>query len=420
MLRGTNILLVMTAAAALSAPAPVAWAQSTTELQKQEDKRSKDYQPKGLPAGSFDIFPSIDIDETYNSNIFKTTNNEDSDFITKISPKLSVRSDWNRHALNLKAGGAFGIYADKSDDDYTDYDVSGDTRLDVTNALEITGKAKFRHGHEDRGGDDVGTDASEPVEFDRIDAGIGAKYAPGRVSISGGVDFSIYDYDDNGTIAGGISNNDDRDRNVMKTNLKLGYEIQEGYEAFVRGEYNDRNYDDAVDDNGLNRDSDGYKVQAGMAVDLTNLIRGELGLGYFEQNHDEATFSSTDGFSADGNVRWSITSLTTLRGSVSRSQNETTTNNVSTTLATNFGVGIDHEFLRNFTVKGDVKFANSEFQGAADNREDDTITTSASAQYLFNRYLVGSVRAQYADRDSTIDANDYDQLQVGARIGLRY
>ncbi|WP_157831958.1 outer membrane beta-barrel protein [Thalassospira marina] len=411
-------LLASVAVGALAVVLPAAAQETVNPDQAVTQRAPEGYEPNGITVGSFRLYPKVEAAEEYNDNIYKSNTNETDDYITKISPGLQLRSNWNRHFLQFEASSEFGIYADTNDNDYADYNLRATGRADATEALKFNGDARMQHLHEDRGGDDVATDAKEPVEYDKLTGVIGGTYKPNRFSVglTGTVD--DYDYDDNSTIGGGTDNNDDRDRTETKGEVRFGYEIQTGYEAFIKSSVNERDYDSNVDDGGVNRDSSGYKVQAGIAIDLDRLIRADLGVGWMEQDYDDQSLKDVDGYSADARIRWNITELTTLRATASRTINETTTTGASSTIGTAVGLGVDHELLRNLILNADAKYYNSDYQGIS--REDDKYTYSIGADYKLNRNLFGGIKLTHETRDSTNTVNEYDQNVIMVKVGGQF
>ena len=61
---------------------------------------AENYDPKGMPLGSFRLFPELELDEVYNDNIYATAygvNGRLGSFIQVIKPSAELRSDWNNH-----------------------------------------------------------------------------------------------------------------------------------------------------------------------------------------------------------------------------------------------------------------------------------------------------------------------------------
>src|SRR5471032_70138 len=106
----TDFLLGSASAVVLSiALSQVAFAQATgapgAPVQRQErpDTRpagaqaSENYDPKGVPMGSFRLFPELELDEVYNDNIYATTfgaAGRTASFIQLIKPTVKLNSDW--------------------------------------------------------------------------------------------------------------------------------------------------------------------------------------------------------------------------------------------------------------------------------------------------------------------------------------
>jgi hypothetical protein len=395
------------------------WAQYKPDAKTGvTERKQEDFDPRGVRMGSFLMFPKLTVNETYDTNIFKTETGPDEDFITDIEPSLSLRSDWNSHSLRFDAKGNIGRFASSSDDDYEKADFKVRGRIDATKALTLNGEARHKLTTEERGGDDVGTDAAAPVEGTQTTFKGSAKFKPNRVGITISGDTNNYDIDDNLTIAGATTNNDDRDRQEWTGAVRLGYDIQENYEAFGKITYNLRDYEDAVDDGGLNRDSDGYNIQAGLAIDLSNLVRVDIGAGWMEQSYDDATLETISGYSADVTIRWNVTSLTTVRANASRSIDETTTAGVSGLLVSKASFGVDQEFLRNLIASADVNFTNQDYRG--DTREDDKITASAGLKYKLNRNIFANAKYTYEDRDSNQAGSDYDKQLFLVTLGGQF
>ena len=417
-LKGGLLSTVAAGSIAAAVSVPVHAQEQVNPNQSVTERTAEGYNPIGMPVGSFRFFPKVEVEEEYNDNIHKSNDTETDDFITKVEPKLRLGSDWNQHLLQLEAGAEIGRYASSEKDDYEDYNLGARGRYDASKALNFNGIAKFLHEHEERGGNDVGTDAAAPIEYDQMAGELGVTYKPNRLSVGFRATADDYDYDDNATLSGGVANNDDRDRFQTLGEVRIGYEIQDGYEAYFKSSYNDRDYDSRVDDQGVDRDSDGYKMQAGIAIDLDRLIRADLAAGWMEQDYADASLENADGYSLDARIRWNLTELTTVRGTASRTINETTITGASATIDSNLGVGVDHELLRNLVLTADLKYGQSDFEGIT--REDDKYTASVGIDYKLNRNFYTRAKYQFEERDSNQNANDYDQNVFTITLGAQF
>ena len=115
-----------------------------------------------MHAGGLFIYPRPGLQEFYNDNIFATDSDEEDDFITLITPGVDVRSDWTKHAFDLYAKAAIGRYADQTDEDFEDFSVGTNGRLDITQRAKLRAGVSYDRLHEGRGSpDDVGEGAQK-------------------------------------------------------------------------------------------------------------------------------------------------------------------------------------------------------------------------------------------------------------------
>ena len=85
----------------------------------------------GIRSGIFMILPTISVSESYDDNILASESNTRDDLITDVEPAITVKSDWNRHALKLQANADVAFYASNSDENFQDFQIGASGRFDV-------------------------------------------------------------------------------------------------------------------------------------------------------------------------------------------------------------------------------------------------------------------------------------------------
>lgn len=386
--------------------APAVWAQAGGTPETVTERARPEVDPLGVRMGAFLLFPKLGVAERYNDNIFADENDEVDDFITVISPSVNLQSQWSRHALNVGASADIGRYADNGDEDYEDYNAFANGAVDITRRSRVTGGVSYSELHEDRSSpDDV--NGIEPTEYSVLAGDVAFRQQFNRLNARVFTQVRRIDFDDV-TAAGGIPiNNDDRDRDEYEVGTRLGYEIVPSYEAFVRLTYNERKYDAATDDNGIQRDSNGYEAVGGIRLDLTGKTFGDVFVGYRNQEYDDPTLDSVSGLSYGAALTWNATTLTTAKLNLSRTLEETTANGASGYFANRAGLTVDHELLRNMLIGGGASYTLNDYEGI--DREDDVVGFNLYAKYLWNRYLNLSAGYNRTSRDSNIAGVDYDR-----------
>lgn len=412
------------AAWGLSALAQEAPGRGTTVLERPRPETD----PLGIRAGGFLIFPSVSVTEQIRDNIFfdeeeNSTNPKDiqGDFITVLSTELLVQSDWNNHQLNFFGDADLGAFFINDEENYSDWHVGTNGRFDISRDTNVSARFDLANRHETRGSpDDV--NGIHPIFYNLFGPNVGAFHRFNRVSITLNGNVTKYDYEDvttgvNGAIgvlATGQINNDDRDRVEAEASAEIAYEIVPKYDAFIRGIVNNRNYDDALDDNGFDRDSNGWEVVAGTAIDFTGVLFGNVFAGFRRQSYDDPRFPATQGPGFGADVTWNPTGLTTVTASVERSVEESTLVNASGFFATSFAAGVDHELLRNLILSANGSFQKNKYDG--NGRNDDIVRASGQVKYLMNRYFYVSVGYDFQNRESSFINQNYTINTVMIRL----
>jgi hypothetical protein len=370
-----------------------------------------EYDPLGIRAGGFLIYPSVTVDGTFNNNIFATNDDEESDFIITTSPRIDVRSNFPRHSLNWTVETDVGNYVDNTNENFWDYGTELDGRLDITRNNRFLGSAYAAHGHESRDDpEDPGADVQdEPVEFNEFGGTLGFAQDFNRfnVRILGNTDRRDYDEDDPD------NPEDDRDRWLYGSRLRTGYFISPRINAFVEGGF-EREERDTSDKGSppLNRDNNVYDVRVGTSIDFTGLLFGEASIGWEFQEFDESETDSEDGLGYGLGLTWNPTRLTSL--SLDGSGGFEPSDVGASRLTNRVTLRVDHELLRNVLIGGQLGYRRDDFQDA--DRIDNRFDIGPDITYLLNRYLSVGAGYTFTTRDSDDDEREFDRHLVSVRV----
>lgn len=375
--------------------------------------------PLGLRLGAFALQASVAGGYEYNDNIFATKTEKEDDNILTVAPRVDIASDWTRHALSAGAGIDAGRYLDNDSEDYDDWRIYADGRLDLANG-RITASASHADQHEERTSPDDfenGSRPAEPTEFTVDTFSLAWLHAPGRLSVKPAVSYENFEFDDSMDTLGDPISNADRDRGELRASVRPAYALAEGYDLFVEAAGSLVDYDQAVDNDGFDRSSDGYELLAGATLNPSGKTFGEIYAGYRSWRYDDPRFEDIDGLAFGVDLKWNVTGLTTL-GLLGESTIESTTiENAAGIQRTALGVTADHELLRNLVLSLSVEWASEDFEGI--DREDDLLTAGFGAKYLLSRRLYAWFGIDHEERDeSGIDAVDqeYDLNLVYLRL----
>jgi len=406
--------LVVGAAVLLAGTSTTVIAQELRRGASILERPKPELDPLGVRAGSFLIFPKVELGTSYDDNVFATENNKEGDFLFQVLPTVTVQSDFSRHALKFSAGADVGRYADQTSENYIDYFFTGGGRFDITGDSFLVGDVSYRKLHEDRGDPDSPTAASEPIEFARTNAELAYQQRFNRVTGRIGVGAENEDYDDVTSITGRTLNQDNRDKWAYSATGQVGYDLYPGYQPFLRFTFTRTEYDEGI----VKPDSDTYEAVVGTTVDLTNLLTGEIFVGYLSRSYDESQFKDFTGLAYGLKLDYAVTQLTSISGNITRGVEEGFGAVPSPRDRTTFQLGVNHELLRNVVLSALAEYQMDDYQNTS--QQEDFYLLQAGATYNLNRnfYLRGTY--SYSTRDSNLPGEDYDRnlflLRLGAQL----
>jgi hypothetical protein len=359
--------------------------------------------PLGIRMESMDgflFFPKITYEQTYTDNTYSTESDTNKDFIFMAKPEVRISSDWSNHSLNLAADTSIGRYDnDDKAENYEDYHGSVDGTFDITREIFAFGVLDYSKLHEGRGSpDDV--NGKNPTEYTLGSGALQYFHSLNRLSFTVDAGQDYYNYDDAPTSTT-PTNNDDRDRVHSNLSVRAGYEIIPEYEAYVRIGGNNIDYDDALDDNGFNRDSKGFEAVTGVYMDLGGIAFGDAFLGYRQQKYTDTNLTNVSAMTYGTAMDWNITELTTLNGTISRTLEETTSGSISAFLSTSLTVSADHELLRNLLLNANLSVTQAAYKGGT-TQEDYTYAGGFGTNYMMNRNLYVSGDYTYTQKESDV------------------
>jgi len=376
--------------------------------------------PYGIQKGSFVFRPDATYSVSYDDNTFGTKTEKVSSYVSEFTPSLAVSSTWNNHALNFNASSSFGKNHEFSSEDYSDWSLGTDGKLDISSDIKLIAGVGFDHEHLDR----TATDDSrgvEPTEFDRIRYFTSYRQKFGR--IVGLVNLNVVEkeYDDVEAIRFGIPvtlDNSVRDRTEYTLSLRAGYQYVGNEQVFVSIKGFERDYDEVKAFSGLDNSSRGLETSVGASFDHHGFFLGEISVGYRSQDYKDP-LPDIDTPIAEANVHWNITDLTTAKFGVDHSIRESIDQFFSGYTSTTTSLGLDHELQRNLLLNLSFQYTRDKYEGIdpAD-RDDKTYSFVAGSTYKMNRNLFFTANYNYVERKSDLNTTLIDSSRFDFRKNL--
>ena len=361
--------------------------------------------PIGIHTGGFMLFPSLIYTGTFDDNVFATDSNKQSSYVSELSPRINANTDWNNHALNFSASSNIGKNHTFSSEDYVDWDLNADGKLNIRHDIKLFSGAGVGRDHVPRTApNDVR--GLEPTIFDK--ANFFTRYSQyfGRITSAINLNVIRKEYRDVPAIRLGIPviiDNSDRDRTEYTLSLRGGYQYVGNEQVFFQLRGFQRDYDSIQKFTGFDRSSTGIEASIGTSFDYHGLLLGDFSVGYRSQNYQHPLPDINTPITK-ASIRWNITDLTTASFNLDRSIQETIDPFFSGFISTSTSLDLDHELKRNLLLNLSLLFIRQDYQGISPaNRDDKTYNIITGSTYKVNRNLFLSVQYHYMER--TGDAN---------------
>ena len=408
-----------------------------------KERKSSDYVQQGLHAGAFTVLPKLDFTNEYNSNIYyrdKSLGPTSDSYVAHFKPGVNANSNWSRHSLKFKLDTDLALYATQPDqNDYNHVMTSVDGRIDVLRDSHFDTGFGYNYLTESRGSPDQINGIAPTIYDTKVIDGFYTQTF-NRVTARAGLNAIRYDYQNVDTSLGTVLEMTTRNHWLYAPEVRVGYLIQPEYEAFVKFQYLDASYDTNVYTNGVapsintvtgqvsnpsyDRNSWGYNALTGMAFDVTGLITGDASIGYIQRTYVDPALSEVSGVNGFVNLKWRPTALTTVKGKVARTINETTQAGVAGVFTTGVGLTVEHELKRNILVYAGGNYSNGIYKGYVapntQNRTDNNYGGNVGTKYLINKNFSTDLSYTYQARDTNYQNTNYEVNQVMVNFRGQY
>lgn len=382
----------------------------------------QDSKPLGVRAGGFMLYPGIQLAAEFTDNVFYLSEFEESDTTWHIRPYITAQSNWNKHSLNVRLAADIARYDKYGSQDYEDYFFLVEGKVDVRNRSYFSYNADWMRLHEGRNTRDAEVGV-EPTVYDLLSGAVGYDHTFNRLALGARFEYRRLNFDNAVRLDGEIIDNQDRDRDGTRLSFRAGYQFQTNRQAFVKVAANNIDYDQAVDRNGLDRNSDGWTANAGLNFTVTGVLNGDVFASYHDQNYDDPNLPNVNGWGAGMGLQWNPTRMTTFSGRITSSVEQTTYEYASGYLRRLYTFRVDHELLRNLQISGQVSYSNNDYQllpnAPANARDQDKLWSfGVGANYFFNRHVYLNASYAYNKLNSNQPLDEYTVNQFWLILGL--
>lgn len=382
------------------------------------DRSRPVYQPLGISAGGFTLYPALSVTTGYDDNVYQAPTNKVGDGLVILNPSLNAQSNWSRHSLTVDGAGTITRYFHESPRNENGWTTGVQGRMDIGGDDTFTLGARTSQVYESQfsGAALQNVRSSVPFQLSLARAVADFRFARLRTVLSG--DYSDFNYKTVTAVDGTPFNQSSRDRGIARVIGHAEYGLTPDTGLFGEVSYTDTRYRSQLFPGVANRSSSQFQVLAGLSTDVTELLRGSIGIGYIDRKYDAAIYRDVSGVSFNGKIEYFPSQLTTVTLSGRRLVDDASLVGTSGFFATLGALRIDHELLRNVLVNigADVERDDyRDFSGRA-----TSFRTSGGAQFLVNHQLSFNGQLFYGRRTANSALAGPELSQFKGLVGVSY
>lgn len=396
-----------------------AHAQVTAPLPSQ--RQLDEYEPVGGRIGSFLLYPSAEARIEYDDNILALPDGGADDVEVTVRGAARIESQWQRHSLEASAYVQQNFHGRLTSEDAMEGGARVNGRLDIDRDTSARLVASIDSLAENRANITSVREALRPTRFRRADALLSLAHDFGAFQLTGDAQILVLDFDDVPAIGGGVVEQGFRNSVYVRSAVTAAVEISPRVSGLLRGQVDRLSFtEDSGEPDPFDRDTTGYALEAGVRLELDNLLFGEIRAGVLHREVDDPTGDGLTGVSFGANLTWSLTPLTTVSLFADRQVEEGGSQLVSGNIRSQARVVVEHELLRNLILEGQAGFAQIDTIGQIDVSAQE-YNLMVEATWRLDRNFRVFARADRFERFSDQDFfRDFtrNRVMAGVRIAL--
>ena len=332
------------------------------------------------------------VSATHDSNI-QGRNDGDSDLEFVYAPTLSFSRQSGILGLDASIGGAFGLFADNSDQNYED--VNSSFALSYPQDGSIPYSINFGGGYS---------------RTTQVDGYLGDRIQLERLGLNGGLRYNVNERW--GFRVNGHWSDLAYDLERRSDQASSGYGLDFIYRY---SEKLDFSLGYAYSETSANLDTQDQTFRLQVEGELTPKLTGTLGLGF--QNRETEFGDSGDPY-VNVNLAWAVNER--IEVAATGSIGFLTTSSGSSGQQSSTGLAASMALGGSMTASAGVRYSKTSYDNFGIDRTDEGLTFQTSLLWQLGQSTSLTASATYGDNQSDIDRLTYDRLRLGGGVVVTF
>jgi len=392
---------------------------STNAVAQQELRKAgvRNLPRPGLEAppirvGSATLQLQLDAGALYDTNVYATSVNAEDDISFRLKPTAELALSRPTMDLSANLWGDVLEHTQITNESNAQYGGRLDLAVRPGDAHKLTGGAHFNHLTQSRADPEARAPTFvSPRRFNDYGGQLGYAYQGANLGVAVSGNYRRVSFRD--------ATESDQDHRALQGTGRVSWLPHGGTALFVEGFYVHRDFDLATDFNGIDRNATTYGVNVGVSRDLTGVITGSVGAGFFRFDPSDPTLEGYSGFGFNGLITWTPQARTSVTASLFRGDVATVRSGATGRIDTRLSLHVDQEVRHNFLVGATLSWVRNEYRGSSDQKRN-TLGAALSAEYLLGPRLSLFSEATFARRTADQPTDEFDRAQIQAGLRLRF
>lgn len=370
-----------------------------------------EYSTQGILLGGFIVQPSVAGGVGGTSNVFQTEDDKRSDAYLNFTPRITADTTWARNAMSAEIHGDFKRFVEYSVRNENAFGGSLGGRYDIGVDSSVNAQFGFDRYYESQYFLTTVVPGSSTIPVDTFTGTLSGTSGFGRLRLSLIGNFERLNYGSYTSFTGSTLQQDNRDRTSYAVAGQADYAVSEGTYIFAQVGYEKVEYDNELSPGVANRDSNAVRALAGVSLDLTQLIRGRVGVGYIRRSYRSPLFDAAGGLAVEARLEYFPTELTTVTINARRVLEDASTTVQGGFFRTGGDIRVDHELLRNLILSLVGRYEKADYGSTLGSGTVGQVQGLAKLLVSPHLSLDGNINYARRKQDTAVAGNSFRELR---------
>lgn len=337
------------------------------------------------------VTPTLQVTGAYDDNIRSAAANEESSFVTTISPKLEFKGEGRKSGYKVTYEAVSDIFHSQMEDNNTDHLLTVESAF----ALDARNRLGFDLNYSDIESTDE--DSTTRINDHYTQQGVAASYSYGaqsaRMNLDTGIEYQQLRYTDGKTV------NETKERDTVTADSTFYYRVAPKTRLLAQATWSDFDYVTADDVNG-----NSLTGVLGATWDATAKTSGTVKIGKQRRSYDDSRYDSQSASNWSAKIDWRPRTYSRFSLATSNFISEGDDGSIANE-ASNYSLDWSHDWSALLSSNIGYSLSNLDYIGTS--REDDLYTTNIGVTYRLLRWVDLQLGYRHIENDSDLASEDF-------------